>query len=343
MSFSARPSVSKAPLVVLLPAAVENFSRADVADALRGRRFISDMLAARGHSTVLLDVTPDILRTPDKIRDIARSTGSGCVFNVFEGFGCDSGSEHVFRELVEEMRIPCTGNPSSVLRTCLSKEECSRTLRDAGIPVPKGVSLYPGFAPATLKRLQPPLFVKPLMEDGSVGIDSSSLVLKHDELERTVSEKLSAFPQGVRVEEFIPGREYSVACIGNDPYDVLGVSVIDYEHTEGVNFLDYGSKWDPSSPLYALVPQRAEGTFREDAALLAAAAGRALGCRGYFRVDLRENCGVLYVLDVNPNPDITPDGGFLRQCRESGLSDEEAVHTLLELAFEEYQGGKKDD
>ena len=74
-------------------------------------------------------------------------------------------------------------------------------------------------------------------------------------------------------------------------------------------------------------------------AQLAAAAGRALGCRGYFRVDMRERHGILYVLDVNPNPDITPDGGFLRQCREAGFSDEQTVHTILELAFEEDEGG----
>lgn len=339
MRFALSQSLDDTPPVVLLPAAMEQSPRTDVADALRSREFVSGILRARGYAPVPLDITPEILRSPERIQHIAHSSKTQCVFNIFEGFGCDSGSEHEFRALVEEMSIPCTGNPSRVLRTCLSKDACSRTLRDAGIPVPEGLSLRPGFDPALLETLRPPVFIKPLMEDGSVGIDSASLVLDGSELFRTVSEKLALFPRGIRAEEFIPGCEYSVACIGNDPFDVLGVSVIDYEQTEGACFLDYGSKWDPFSPLYSLVPKRAEGALREKAALLAAAAGRALGCRGYFRVDMRERHGMLYVLDVNPNPDIAPDGGFLRQCREAGLSDEHTVHTILELAFEEHQGG----
>ncbi len=339
MQFPKNEPVTDRPLVVLLPAAMEQSPRTDVADALRGREFVSGILRAHGYVPAPLDITPEILQSPERIQHIVRSTKTRCVFNIFEGFGCDSGSEHQFRSLVEEMSIPCTGNPSGVLQACLSKETCSRTLRKAGIPVPEGVSLHPGFDPELLASLRLPVFVKPLMEDGSVGIDASSFVQEKSALLRTVLEKLSLFPRGVRAEEFIPGREYSVACIGNGPYNVLGVSVIDYEQTEGTNFLDYDSKWDPASPLYSLVPQRAEGAFREKAAQLAAAAGRAFGCRGYFRVDMRERHGILYVLDVNPNPDITPDGGFLRQCREAGFSDEQTVHTILELAFEEDEGG----
>ena len=340
MQFTTTRSVTDASLVVLLPAAMERSPRTDVADALRGREFVSGILRAHGYAPAPLDVTPEILQSPERIQRLIRSTRTRCVFNIFEGFGCDSGSEHRFRALVEEMAIPCTGNPSRVLQTCLSKETCSRTLKNAGIPVPEGCSLHPGFDPELLASLRLPVFVKPLMEDGSVGIDASSLVREERALLRTVLEKLAVFPRGVRAEEFIPGREFSVACIGNGPYDVLGVSVIDYEETGETRFLDYDSKWNPASPLYALVPQRAEGAFREKAAQLAEAAGRALGCKGYFRVDMRERHGTLYVLDVNPNPDITPDGGFLRQCREAGLSDERTVHTILELAFEEDQGGR---
>ncbi len=339
MQFTTTQSGTDASLVVLLPAAKEQSPRTDVADALRGREFVSAILRAHGYAPAPFDVTPEILQSPEHIQRIVRSTQTRCVFNIFEGFGCDSGSEHRFRALVEEMSIPCTGNPSKVLETCLSKETCSQTLRDAGIPVPEGVSLRPGFDPELLASLRLPVFVKPLMEDGSVGIDPASLVREESVLLRTILEKLTLFPRGVRAEEFIPGREYSVACLGNGPYEVLGVSVIDYEQTGETSFLDYDSKWNPASPLYSLVPQRAEGTFREKAAHLAESAGRALGCKGYFRVDMRERYGTLYVLDVNPNPDITPEGGFLRQCREAGLSDEQTVHTILELAFEEDEGG----
>jgi D-alanine-D-alanine ligase len=340
MTSSSQTISPERPLTVALPAALECSSRADVTDALRSRSFISSVLEAKGHIPVPLDITPAILRSRSRTAELLRSAEARCIFNLFEGFGEDSGTEHFFRSLVEETGIPCTGNPSHVLRTCLSKEMSCRILRDAGIPVPDGVSLRPGFNHEMLAKLRPPLFIKPLLEDGSVGVDPASLVTDRSELESVVSSKLSLFPGGVRVESFLPGREFSVACIGNDPYDIREVSVIDYER-EGASlpFLDYGSKWDGESPLYALVPKKAEGALRYSAAKLAAAAGKALGCRGYFRVDLRERDGRLFVIDVNPNPDVAPDGGFFRQCRESGLSDEETVHTLLELAFEEHHGG----
>lgn len=328
---------SDAPLTVLLPAASERSPRVDVADALRSREFISRVLEECGHVPAPVDITPGMLRSPAAIMELARTAGAGCVFNIFEGFSHDSGAEHRFRTLLDHLSLPCTGNPPATLRACLSKDECCRRLRESGIPVPDGLSLFPGFDPSALSRLAPPLFIKPLAEDGSVGIDSSSLVLEPRLMLAAVSAKLSDFPEGVRVEEFIPGREYSVSCMGNDPYTTIGCSYIDFDR-EGGNYLDYDSKWTPGSPLYSVVPARAEGDEFTRAATLAEMAGRALGCRGCFRVDMRERCGELYVLDVNPNPDISPDGGFFRQCRESGMSDAQTVQALLGLAFE-VQGG----
>ncbi len=340
MKLSSKAISKNKPLTVALPAAVEPSPRADVADALRGRHFIAAALEAKGYIPLPLDITPDTLRSPGETVERLRSTEACCIFNLFEGFGGESGAEHLFRSLVEETGIPCTGNPSHVLRTCLSKEMCSSILRNADIPVPDGISLRPGFDPEILAGLALPLFIKPLLEDGSVGVDSASLVTDRKELKSILASKLSLFPEGVRVESFLPDSEFSAACIGNDPYNILGVSVIDYEDANAVlPFLDYSSKWDSASPLYDLVPKKAGGALRDSAAKLATAAGRALGCRGYFRVDLRERDGRLFVIDVNPNPDITPNGGFLRQCRESGLSDEETVHTLLELVFEAHYGG----
>ncbi len=323
-----------APLTVLLPAAIERSSRTDVADALRSRDFVSKLLLSCGHIPATFDVTLDDMRTPGTVAGVIGSSGAHCVFNIFEGFSDYSEAEHEFRSLVEELRIPCTGNPSGVLRTCLSKDECARVLKGAGIPVPEGLAIFPGFDPSLLAPLRLPLFVKPLMEDGSVGIDSSSLVTDDADLMDVVSAKLSLFPKGLRVEEFIPGMEYSVSCVGNGPYRVIGVSCIDYANTDGASYLDYDSKWNPRSPLFSLIPQRARGEVAERVALLADAAGHALGCRGYFRVDVRERNGELYIIEVNPNPDASPDGGFFRQCRESGLPDEQVVTTLIELALE---------
>ena len=322
--------------VIALPAACEPGARLDVSDAARAREFVASALRDTGWRPVPVDITAPLLSSFEGTAALLASTGADCVFNLFEGFGEDSEAECAFRAIVEDMGIPCTGNPSSVLEICLSKDRCSRMLRSSGIPVPEGVFLRAGEDRSEVYRMRRPLFIKPAAEDASVGIDGSSLVTDGDDVDAILSEKLARFPRGVVVERFLSGKEYSVACLGNGPYEILGVSVIDFHlWGPGLPYLDYRSKWDSGCSRYAMTPQRAEGPAAGRAARLAAAAGQALGCRGYFRVDLREDGEELFVLDVNPNPDMTPDGGFMRQCREKGLPGREAVSRIVQLAMEE--------
>lgn len=327
--------------LVLVTAAVESGARPDVADALEARAWVRDALEKAGWATADGDITPDLVETPSKGREYLRSSGASCIFNLFEGFGSDSQSEHRFRSMAEAEAIPCTGNPSAVLRTCLSKGETSSILRAGGVPVPGGRTLYEGDIADMPDDLPMPLFLKPLSEDGSVGIDEKSLVMDRGSLGRVLEEKLRQFPGGIRAEEFLPGKEYSVSCLGNGPFTPLGVSVIDYKlWNEGYPYLDYGSKWDPSSPMYNLIPVPVRGGEGKRAERIAVAAGKTLGCRGYFRVDLREKNGKLYVIDVNPNPDMGAEGGFLRQCRERGLERDDVPLRILELALRQGRRGR---
>ena len=326
--------------IILVAAAVETGARPDVADALEARVWVCGALERAGWTALPWDITPALLASPQGVADYLRNKGAACVFNLFEGFGADSGSEHRFRALLEASSVPCTGNAAAVLETCLSKELTCRLLSQKGIPAPSGITLLPHLPLSVLDELPLPMFLKPLFEDGSVGIDEFSLVADREALGRAAAGKLSSFPRGIRAEEFLPGKEYSVSCLGNGPYFVPSVSVIDYEKWQtGSAYLDYGSKWDPSSPLYHLTPEPARGPEKERAARLAAEAGRALGCSGYFRADIREKDGDLYVIDVNPNPDMGEGGGFLRQCREGGLEPDDVIARIVELAMEKTTGG----
>jgi D-alanine-D-alanine ligase len=158
-----------------------------------------------------------------------------------------------------------------------------------------------------------------------------------EELGSLLRRKLEEFPRGLILEEFIPGREFNVGFIGDHPYEILGVSMIDYScHSNWLPFLHYDSKWDPSCVEFQeITPVLEEGippAFRRQLVSIARRAGEALGCRGYFRVDLREKDGIPYVLDVNPNPDINEDSGFARQGRSRGYSYDEVVERILAYA-----------
>jgi D-alanine-D-alanine ligase len=338
---AAQEPPQKSPLI-LVAAAVEPEARSDVADALEARAWVCCALERAGWAAEAWDITPSLLASPEGVSGHLEKKRASCVFNLFEGFGNDSGAEHRFRSLLEKAGTPCTGNSAAVLETCLCKDAVSSLLRGKGIPVPEGKTLLPGDSLSLLNDLPLPLFLKPLREDGSVGIDGNSLVTDRDDLPLRVGEKLKFFPGGIRAEEFLPGMEYSVSCIGNGPYIVPAVSVIDYgKWNAGRPFLDYGSKWDPDSPLYSLTPEPAEGTLKERAVQLASEAGKTLGCRGYFRTDLREKDGTLYVIDINPNPDMGSGGGFLRQCREGGMEKEDVAARIVKLAIENGRGGKE--
>lgn len=323
--------------VVAIPVALEPDARPDVADVAVARDFVTEALRLLGHTPVPLDISPDLLRDRERLDALLRSTGAGFVFNLFEGFGDDSAAEAAFCSAVEVSGIPYTGNPAHVLELCRSKGDTARLLRSAGLPVPDGVALFPGWERRALDGVALPIFVKPLCEDGSVGVHPFSLVRRADELDGTLARMLDLFPEGVLVQPFLPGREYSVSCIGNGAYRAVGVSVIDYDaEGETIPFRDYASKWDPACPLYPLTPAPAGAKDGERASMLALRVGEVIGCRGYFRVDLREKDGTLFILDVNPNPDMTPGGGFMRQCREGGIPGERVVAHLLELALEEH-------
>ena len=335
ISAAAEPPGGGKRQVVLIPFVCEPSPRRDVADVRTAVDFAAAVLEKNGFCPISLPVSREQFFNPEGLGKIILENSPLCVFNLFEGFSSDSAAEYRFRQLLEHMNIPCTGNPSSVLKICLSKEKCASALKAKDIPVPPGVALHPGDGTGPAAFLAFPVFLKPLQEDGSVGIDDLSLVREKSSLEEVLAGKLDSFPSGIYAETFLPGREYSVACLGRPPYTVAGVSVINFDRETGLlPFLDYGSKWEEDSPGYALQPEKARGPAAERAAMLAQKAGQALGCRGGFRVDLREKDGELFVLDVNPNPDMTPDGGFLRQCRESGLEGEEVILLLLDQALE---------
>ena len=206
-----------------------------------------------------------------------------------------------------------------------------------GVPVPQGV--YLKHTVANVIDLPCPAFIKPRFEDGSVGIDEASLVTSKEELNKVLPHKLSAFPAGIIAEEFLEGREFNVGLVGVPPYEVVGISMIDYkDYPDVMPFLDYRAKWDTNSPGYKISPENPKiisDVAKERLIWIAKRAGITLSCRGYFRVDLREKDGRLYVIDVNPNPDLNVDSGLANQSRRSGLSYEALVSYLVEIALKE--------
>jgi len=265
-----------------------------------------------------------------------------CVINFFEGFSNDSQREVAFAKIMERVGIPFTGYSSGTLELCLHKQRLRNVLMRHAIPVPRGILLKRKTDIQKLAHLDFPLFIKPCAEDGSIGIDRDSFVTDAAHLERSIHGKLGMFPGGLVAEEFIGGTEYCAGFFGNKPpYALVGISRLDYaRHPKSLPFLSYNSKWKKDDyDFKELIPLSAEHLSCSIQKKILATAYRAAvitGCRGYFRVDMREKNGKFFVLDVNPNPDVSRDSGFVRQAYQNGYTYDEIIETIICLGLEEH-------
>jgi D-alanine-D-alanine ligase len=171
-----------------------------------------------------------------------------------------------------------------------------------------------------------PLIAKPVREDGSVGIASRSVVHDEKALREVAAEVIRTFRQPCLVEQYIEGRELNVALLGFPTARVLPLSEIDFSLLpSGIpRIVSYEAKWASDSPEYhgtqpvlhpAMAPHVAARVRR-----VALDAFRALGLRDYGRVDGRlSDGGVPYVIDVNPNCDLSPTAGMARAAAAVGI------------------------
>ncbi|MDD4003879.1 MAG: ATP-grasp domain-containing protein [Elusimicrobiaceae bacterium] len=328
--------VSPAGRNIVIAYAYEKTQREDVKACATCCRLLYKELASMGFKTRRMKVSDRNLTRPHELRKRLSRDNPLCIFNLFEGFSYNTKTESVFSRILESAKIPFTGNSTSALELCLDKQAVKERLALHGVKVPAGVLAK---SPEDVENagLRLPAFIKPCYEDASVGIGKDSLVSTREELLATVRNRLAAFPSGVIAEEFIPGVEYTVGLIGTPPYEVIGISSLQYNPAAGneLRFLHYESKWDTESESFRMLMPQVRPLPPEIKAELediAIRAGKAVGCNGYFRVDVRERNGEYYVLDINPNPDINSDSGFIKQARKSGYTYGQVLTKIIAAA-----------
>lgn len=320
---------------IVVTVAKETIERKDVVETQKYAANIKKTLLNRGLIVDIIGIEKVDFTNEKIIRDKINVCNPACVFNLFEGFSDEPQKEAEFVALLEKENIPFTGNCSRTLSLCLNKTKTKEVLQSRNLPVPQSVLVTADTTVDVEKKdFSFPLFIKPNSEDASLGIDESSLLNDKSNISQILTEKLSRFSGGVLVEEFIPGNEYNVGLLGKYPYEVLGASVIDYSlYSDLLPFLTYSSKWDKKSKEYKkimpVVEKNIDTVLRKKIVELSQEAGAALGCSNYFRVDLRMRGDELFILDVNPNPDIDSDSGFARQALAKGYEYEQVLERIL--------------
>ena len=298
---------------------------------------IKEALNSLGYRTSTLNVDSDIFR----LIDYLKSEKPDLVFNLVECIENESIQEMNVAGIYELLKIPYTGAPPLTLGLALNKPRVKEILTFYGLHTPK-FQVFESPGKIVLNDdLAFPVIVKPSHEDASVGIDDASVVYNANDLRKRVRYVFQEFEQPALVEQYIEGRELNVAIVGNRSPVILPISEIDFSGlTEGMHkIVSYEAKWMHGTVAYdgtvGVCPApltAAQETRIRDMALKCY---RIFGCRDYARIDIRlTKEGVPYILEVNPNPDISDDAGFARSARAYGLSFPQIVGTIVESALE---------
>jgi len=317
----------------------ETFTDASEYGVLEESRLIESFLREGGHDTLLYaaeDATDLVTFLAQERPDL--------IFNCCETFRGESKLEMNVAAIFEILGIPFTGSSALTLGIALNKSVAKALFVSHGVPTPSWAVLSPGGSEELASNLTFPLIVKPLEEDGSNGIDTHSIVDSPSALTQRVRFIWDEFRQPALAEEFIDGRELNVAllAVSADQFVTLPVSEILFEDFPGRkhHILTYEAKWMIDSPYYkATVPQCPAGLspeLEEQLRSVALKAAAAIQLRDYGRIDFRVRASdnAIFVLEANPNPDITFDSGFVRAAQSSGRTHGAVIREIVERAAE---------
>ena len=262
------------------------------------------------------------------------------VFNLCEELNGKCELEMCVAGLLELMEIPYTGSGPLTLGLALNKFRVKQILRSAGIPTAPAFLVQPERNFSFPRNAHFPVIVKPAREDASLGINSRSVCYTEDQLEKQIQYIHEFYKQEALVEEYLEGREFNVSVIGDRDPEVLAISEIDFTGMpEGEpKIVSYRAKWDEESVQFRctvpICPARISKRLEKQIRDIAMRSYQCIDCRDYARIDMRtDSHGRPYVLEINPNPDISPAAGFARAARAAGYSYTEIILRISEAAI----------
>lgn len=327
--------------VAVLYTAVEAASRNEYREAddlTDNARAVARALKRLEHVVQIVPFGHDVVRLGTRLRTFRPNV----IFNLAERpLDCN---DHEFRApaWLDLLGVPYTGSGAFALALCKDKGIAKRLMISHGLPTPA----FRVFAaePRRSLRLKYPQIVKPLTEDGSLGIAPRSVVANEAELRRRVRFLRRRMDQAAIAEEFLEGREFSVTLIGNGtpaaPYRAFPAGELVY-HSPRWRICTFEAKWKDDHPSYAAVEARYPGDvgapLQRTLARLSCRCAEIFQIKGYARIDFRMNArGQPLILEINPNPDLSPNSGMVRTAATAGLGYAEFLEEILRLALLEH-------
>jgi D-alanine-D-alanine ligase len=306
-----------------------------VATILEEYNAIANALKSAGYDAAQFNIEDNL----SKLYQFLEQDPPDVVFNLVEIFGGDPRLESAVAGIFDLYQIPYTGADPFGLRLCQHKPITKQILLESGVATP-GYRLVRSAKISRSHGLRYPLIVKPALEDASLGVEPGSVVYNYRQLAARVAHIFERFAPPILVEEYIPGKELHVSVLGNESPQVLPIIEFDFSALPDDHpaILTYNVKWNPLDQAYHKVhsrcPAQLDPEVEEIVKDLSIQAFQATKCRDYARVDIRlSDADVPYVLEVNPNPDLTESVSFMQSAEHAGFSFSQTLSKIVEFAW----------
>ena len=313
-------------IVILYDMGATDWTQEDVHAVLGCVDATSHALEQEGHEVERVAVGSDFTWL-DRVRT------ADVVFNLCEGVGGQSHLESHVASTIELLGVPATGVSAWTMVMCYDKPMLNTILAANGLPIP---AWRVPTDDTDLDDFPLPAIVKPASEDASIGVDQGAVVTDADELRERVAWAHKEFGD-VIVQQYIAGREIAVAFVSDEvlPLSEIDFSTMPEDHWPIVTF---EAKWSPNSPDYKgtvpVCPADIDDDLRDRIVTIASDAWKTVRGHGYGRVDFRiDDEGSPWLLEVNPNPDSSPDAGLANMAMAHGWTYDELVMRILAEAF----------
>lgn len=265
--------------------------------------------------------------------------GADLVFNLIESYGGDDAKEMNVAAYMDLLGLQYTGAGPHATFLAQDKAIAKKLFAFHGIKTPYFATSYRGKVDHA-HDISFPLIVKPVWEDGSIGIDTGALVGSVKELMRRVEYIQDEFDSPALIEEYIEGREVYTSVLGSyeRAYALPLVELDLSKLPKGMpRIATYDVKFEKQTDAHRLtksaVAEDLDAPTAQRVADTALAAYRAVKLRDYGRIDMRLTPqGDVYVIEANPNPWLSSKQEFAMAAKASGLSYTQLIGEIVELA-----------